>query len=125
MASFKSFWAKWGDAICTGAAVLAGCVLMDVAKSNPRTHDAAAGVMTAAAAGFAKGLTERIKDRSEQPSALEEENAELKAQLESARKEAAARKVQEYVERIKKNGVKSLSKQELKELQEAYSTLNN
>ena len=125
MASFKYFWAKYGDAICTGAAVLAGCVLMDVAKSNPRTRDAAASVMTAAAAGFAKGLTERIKERSEQPSALEEENAELKAQLEAARKEAAARKVQEYVERIKKSGVKSLSKKELQELQDAYSTLNN
>lgn len=123
MASFKAFWAKWGDAICTGAAVLAGCVLMDVAKSNPRTRDAAAGVMTAVAAGFAKGLTERIKERSDQPSALEEENAELKAQLESARREAAARKVQEYVERIKKNGVKSLSKKELQELQEAYKEL--
>lgn len=125
MASFKQFWTKYGDAICTGAVVLVGCVLLDVAKSNPRTRDAAAGVMTAAAAGFAKGLTERIKDRSEQPTPLEEENAELKAQLESVRKEAAARKVQEYVERVKKHGVKSLSKQELKELQEAYSTLNN
>ena len=123
MASLKQLWSKYGDAICTGAAVLIGCVLLDVAKSNPRTRDAAAGVMTAAAAGFAKGLTERIKDRSDQPTPIEEENAELKAQLETARKEAAARKVQEYVERIKKNGVKSLSKKELKELQEAYKEL--
>ena len=125
MASFKSFWKQYGDAICTGAAVLAGCVLMDVAKSNPRTRDAAAGVMTAAAAGFAKGLTERIKDRSEQPSALEEENRELKEELERAKKAAAARKQEDLIAKAKRNGVKSLSKEELKELQNAFQELNS
>ena len=125
MASLKSFWSKWGDAICTGAAVLAGCVLMDVAKSNPRTRDAAAGVMTAAAAGFAKGLTERIKDRSEQPSPLEEENRELKEELERAKKAAAARKQEELIAKAKRNGVTSLSTEELKELQTAFQELNS
>lgn len=125
MASLKQFWSKWGDAICTGAAVLAGCVLMDVAKSNPRTRDAAAGVMTAAAAGFAKGLTERIKERSDQPTPLEEENKELKEELERAKKAAAARKQEDLIAKAKKNGVKSLSKEELKELQTAFQELNS
>lgn len=125
MASFKSFWAKYGDAICTGAAVLAGCVLMDVAKSNPRTRDAAAGVMTAAAAGFAKGLTERIKERSDQPTPLEEENRELKEELERAKKAAAARKQEELIAKAKRNGVTSLSEKELKELQTAFQELNS
>ena len=125
MASFKSFWKQYGDAICTGAAVLAGCVLMDVAKSNPRTRDAAAGVMTAAAAGFAKGLTERIKERSDQPTPLEEENRELKEELERAKKCAAARKQEDLIAKAKKNGVKSLNKEELKELQTAFQELNS
>ena len=125
MASFKSFWAKYGDAICTGAAVLAGCVLMDVAKSNPRTRDAAAGVMTAAAAGFTKGLTERIKERSDQPTPLEEENRELKEELERAKKAAAARKQEELIAKAKRNGVTSLSEKELKELQTAFQELNS
>ena len=124
MPSLKQFWSKWGDAIITGGIVLAGCVLMDAAKANPRTRDAAAGVMTAAAAGFAKGLSERMKDNSDKPSPLEEENKELKYELERAKKVAAAHKQNDLIAKAKKSGIKSLSKKELQELKEAYATLN-